>query len=607
VLFLLLGGVAVAFAAEPRQGPAGPLDFTPAGTQPGLQAPMEPPTDCGFCHEGNEGADETFMPFPTWAGSLMANAARDPLFWAALDVANRDAPGVGDFCLRCHAPTGWLGGRVRKTGTPTLVNGENGCLLTGDLDDADNYGNDFAGLTCHTCHRLMAEGPAGQTTTRHNADYWIDDAVVCFNPDGGSFFGPCRRGPYSYAPGGPVGAPPHGWQYSVFHTTSELCGTCHDVSSPVTSAGPFRTLILPDGTDTGRPFPVERTFSEWRQSDQGDVLFADGFATGEPAPPRLRRGQSCQDCHMRVSSHPSARACVFNSPGARANNLPVHELAGGNTWIPQVLKAEYPGLNRAAAFDRTTLLARELLTQQSASIETTLDPFTPGDMTLTARVRVTNRTGHKLPTGYSEGRRMWIGVQARDGQGALIFESAAYDAATGTLTRDAQAKVYEVRQGEWNAQARQCRIRDGQGREVFHFVLGNCVALDNRIPPLGFRGGADMETRPVGYAYPETSPGSGRLVNFDVTAYAIPVAPGTPLPITVTATLRYQTASREYLEFLRDVAAENSLPSEDTLCGRSGTVGPRTRTRGQFAYDLWAASGRSAPEAMAASSAATGS
>ena len=40
-------------------------------------------------------------------------------------------------------------------------------------------------------------------------------------------------------------------------------------------------------------------------------------------------------------------------------------------------------------------------------------------------IKVTNLTGHKLPTGYSEGRRMWLNVQVRDANGGLVFESGA--------------------------------------------------------------------------------------------------------------------------------------------------------------------------------------
>ena len=58
-------------------------------------------------------------------------------------------------------------------------------------------------------------------------------------------------------------------------------------------------------------------------------------------------------------------------------------------------------------------------------------------------VRLINETGHKLPTGYPEGRRMWINVQARDGIGTLIWESGAYNPATGQLMPDPQARIYE--------------------------------------------------------------------------------------------------------------------------------------------------------------------
>ena len=102
--------------------PAGSaIDFTPHATQPGLVYDIQPPEpQCTACHGGNAGGDpadaSTYRPFSTWSGSMMANATRDPLFFAALDIANHDMPGVGDYCLRCHTPRGWLMGRVVKPG-----------------------------------------------------------------------------------------------------------------------------------------------------------------------------------------------------------------------------------------------------------------------------------------------------------------------------------------------------------------------------------------------------------------------------------------------------------------------------------------------------------
>ena len=89
--------------------------FTPLGTQ-NLTHALIPPSDCALCHADYDPQNH-IEPWDTWAGSMMANAGRDPIFWAALDVANHDAeqlghPGIGEYCLRCHSPAGWLAGRA---------------------------------------------------------------------------------------------------------------------------------------------------------------------------------------------------------------------------------------------------------------------------------------------------------------------------------------------------------------------------------------------------------------------------------------------------------------------------------------------------------------
>src|SRR5262249_42025411 len=150
----------------------------------------------------------------------------------------------------------------------------------------------------------------------------------------------------------------------------------------------------------------------------------------------------------------------------------------------------------------------------------------------------------------------------------LVFESAAYDAATAELSQDPQSRVYEVLQGIWNYHGTNtCNIEDAEGDPMFHFVLNDCIARDSRIPPLGFTpataqdpNGYDL--RPVGITYPETSPGSGVLVNYDTAAYALSVPPGTVGPLTATARLYYQTSSNYYIRFLRNEAAENAFAAE---------------------------------------------
>src|SRR5262245_32828109 len=64
--------------------------------------------------------------------SMMAHASRDPLFWAALAIAEQDflpntdpasRGGAGHFCLRCHAGNGWIAGRANPTDGSQLESG----------------------------------------------------------------------------------------------------------------------------------------------------------------------------------------------------------------------------------------------------------------------------------------------------------------------------------------------------------------------------------------------------------------------------------------------------------------------------------------------------
>ena len=55
-----------------------------------------------------------------WKGSLMAQASRDPLFWAGLTVAAQDSvhaldnPNAGDICVKCHFPQGFYKLSVKR-------------------------------------------------------------------------------------------------------------------------------------------------------------------------------------------------------------------------------------------------------------------------------------------------------------------------------------------------------------------------------------------------------------------------------------------------------------------------------------------------------------
>jgi len=369
-----------------------------AGTPPGGLAagsPFEAATGCKQCHGGSTTSDgKMYMPWDTWAGSMMANAARDPLFLASLSVAEQDSPGSGGFCLRCHTPSAYIGSRTTP-GNGTALN---------DLDKE--------GVQCAVCHRSVdgSQPPISDA----NAPY-IGNAQLYF--DVGTMYGAPYHGPYDDS-----SSSVHDTLADPFTSgdDSRLCGQCHQVDNP------GQHLYDASGTDTGKPFPLDTTYEEWQQSS---------YASGASA-------QSCQSCHM-----PAVNGSYAVGSGFGNRDMPArHDFVGGNDWGPALLKAAFPGL-RDAQYDYTRATAHANLAAAAKLEVKTLPAEGPAGGNVTAAVRVTNLAGHKFPTGYADGRRAWIEIAVVDGSGAADVQSGAYDAATGALNEDAQLRLYEAVHG----------------------------------------------------------------------------------------------------------------------------------------------------------------
>src|SRR6185503_6121733 len=127
-------------------------------------------------------------------------------------------------------------------------------------------------------------------------------------------------------------------------------------------------------------------------------------------------------------------------------------------------------------------------------------------------VRITNETGHKLPTGYGEGRRMWINVQFYR-YGELLLEHGHYDHVTADLTTG-DTEVYEILHGLDANMATTTGLPEAAS---FHFALNNKIYKDNRIPPRGFDNSdfEENQVQPVGKTYADGQ-------HWDSTSYAIP-------------------------------------------------------------------------------------
>ncbi len=537
-MFFGIGALSIAVAAGTvalGTVPTTVRDFFLGGTQPlQLVDLIESSAACAGCHGNYNLQTEPYRP---WAASMMGQAVRDPVFHATLAIANQDAAFAGDLCLRCHTPSGWLGGRSNPP------------------DGSELFGTDLQGVNCNFCHRMVdpiahpgnpaedTEILAGLTDPpngAHSANYVVDPYDR-------------RRGPFDLGPEFPY----HYWLQAPFQTKSDMCATCHDVSNPAFTRQTNGTYALnaldtphPDG-DKRNMFPIERTFSEWSQSAfaAGPVNLSGRFG-GD-----LTAVSSCQDCHMPVTS---GQICRWVDPRPQIRQ---HQFNGGNTWVLNAIRNLYPDSESMLTdLSVTDSLARTLdMLAKASDLQVSVVP-TSNQL----KVRIINYSGHKLPTGYAEGRRMWINVKFLGGRGKMIREHGAYDPASAILDRNS-TKVYEAEMGMDAAVAAATGNAQGPG---FHFAINNQWFKDNRIPPMGFTNAnfAQVQASPVAYSYADGQ-------NWDDTLFDIPQGAA-----VARVTVYYQTSSKEYMEFLRD---EN-----------------HTNTAGQVAYDQWVATGKSAPAIM---------
>jgi hypothetical protein len=456
--------------------------------------------------------------------------------WSALAVANNDAPGAGDYCLRCHTAKGWLEERSHPPDGSAL-----------EPDDID------AGVACEICHRMVDPIPS-ETDEVVAIDLGVRAALTSTVPTGHSGSAIVivdpednRRGPFSLGPSfryHTAFRSDYLGQSANAVTESRLCGTCHNVDNPALSWDEGLNQFWPNDAglpapsfEKGQLFPIETTFDEWLNSAYASTgVYAPQFA-GARSDGVVR---SCQDCHMPRSSGTAADDAFdpFERDCLTTGCLPKHEFVGGNVWVPQLLQD--PGwrfrapANQASALSAASTRARRML-QRAAALTVTM---TASGTQKLATIRVTNQTGHKLPTGYPEGRRMWINLKAYAGDGPVAYEIGAYDRETGVLSQDGGTKVYEVKHGLTEDLAALLERPPG---ETFHFVLNNSVIKDNRIPPRGFTqsGFERLGLRPVAAAYAD-----GQY--WDETEIVLPGAVE-----RVLVTLYYQTSSKEYVDFLR--------------------------------------------------------
>ena len=499
---------------------AGATPTEPNGLTNQLQAAKE----CVKCHSfanPDEIVDQPFVTPAAWQGGMMANAARDPVFWAGLAIAKQDAPDETAACVRCHVPRAFVGGRQEVAGIDELTE------------------DDLTGVDCDLCHRLVDDGE----TPPGNALYVIDDVLA---PSGEI----AKRGPWDYTEDL---VPMHAWLADPYMGDSRTCGTCHDVTTQ-------RQRVDSLGDPQGGNFGEQRTYSEWKNSAYG----VDGGANFK----------SCQDCHMPAVNDVAGCAEFVGQGDSHPTGGRRHDLGGANRRMVEVLKKLYGDAGDGAIGDAFFDIAIESIDRTLAEAAT-LTVEAPAMVDLGQgisgwKVRVTNETGHKLPSGYSEGRVMWLEVVARYA-GEVVYSSGRWTSGQG-IEQDMQLRTYEGVAAEYGTEQR------------FHLLRNNTWLVDTRIPPLGLK--KDIETDPVGIRY--TPLQDQTWPNYDDVSYifltADPVVDVTPGDseddvMDLSVRLLYVVNTPEYVEFLAD---ENTI-----------------NAAGQFAFDAIAQHGSDEPLVLA--------
>jgi hypothetical protein len=618
------------FSSTLRAADIVPNEVQMPGTQPNEVGNFESPDKCDNCHSGYNNLDPGAEPATGWRGAAMGNAGRDPVFWATLAVAEQDFDGAGDLCIRCHSAGGWYGGRS----TPT--------------DGSGLAASDDNGIDCDTCHAStntdnsdpLLQGVMNSPFIANcDTDPAVPNKCSTTGASGEGFYGSGmlslwpnvneKLGPYVDA------AARHQFSQSAWHRDPDFCGTCHDVSNPVVGdlapnhgAQIGAPAVVTSGANLGGPVQekaafnnppyaygiVERTFSEYKSSPLHNMLVSnfsnlpadlknpDGSlavtynaaiqaGTGGDYADGTPRTFSCQSCHMRPVGTENGGpfpGCNKNGAPLRAD-LPRHDHTGGNYWFASMAQYQDAAgtLRLGGGLTSTQLLAMDLGQERATKHLREAGSLEVIDDT----VKVTNLTGHKLITGYPEGRRMWLRIEWRDDQDQVIRVDGDYGSLTVDLDQDGQVddtvetildldgtdtRIYEAHYAmtkEWadtllavgypaslaltydrvtgevtTTLGDLAAMPAGSHVDTFHFALNNHVSHDNRIPPyqMSYDEARKRNALPVP-ADQYGNPGAGGSYNHWDIVNLNPPANAHHAHIQ----LLYQGTSWEYMQFLQ--------------------------------------------------------
>ena len=435
-----------------------------------------------------------------WQPTMMANAAKDPFWRAKVSHEVLTIPGhkadIETKCTTCHAPMGHYTAMFRDSTHYTMED-----LLV------DTIGLD--GVSCSACH-MISEENLGDT---NSGVLHFDTSRVMFGPYQMPFYAPMAEF---------VGFEP---VYSPHINDAGICAGCHTLITE-----PFDL----EGNLIGTAFVEQATYHEWLNSayNEEDV--------------------SCQRCHMPRLEEPVVISSNYKALEGRSP-YGLHELVGANTHMLSLMKQyrEELDINAAEAhFDETIAATFDML--QNRSIELELELVEVYGDTAYFALDLTNKAGHKFPSGYPS-RRAFVEFMVVTEFGDTIFHSGKLgddfeivgqgdfmEPHHNEITGDSQVQIYETVTGDIN------------GDFTTVLELAYVTIKDNRLPPRGFTTSHEVydTTLIVGEAtadpdfnYKEGLEGSGG----DIVHYHVPLSAFEGF-ISVYARMYYQSLPPRWME-----------------------------------------------------------
>lgn len=376
-------------------------------------------------------------PFGEWRWSPMGLAGRDPIFYAQLDseiafvksffkndpakVAEK-IKAINNTCFKCHGVMGKRrldddhGGPDKGNFDPDLVYATYDSNPPANNKQAYIYGGLARdGVSCMACHRIVEDKVpfADFLKTRITGNFTTGNPAELLGPfkDDEIVTDPMNNS---------LGIKP---KHDPYIKSSRMCGNCHTINLP---------LMDNPAADPNKPHLEQVTYLEWLNSGYQNEVGTNS------------RAQTCQNCHMPTkysNANGTLNIPVIQQPMAfieddqypqTGNRLPDekirvrfrdkdfarHQFQGLNVTLLQMFRQfMFPYKSNGSNILANAILGVRqndymsgldglataidgfVQQAQNSTAEVSVSPATISNQKLVADVKVTNKTGHRFPSG----------------------------------------------------------------------------------------------------------------------------------------------------------------------------------------------------------------